>query len=150
SGPDYRHCRWKNHQGRGGSTMKIMNRLTMRLLGENKRRTLVTLLGVIISVAMLTAVATISVSSMYFLTRQTIADEGEWHVTYEGVDADQLEAIKSDENTKKTVLSNDLGYVEFDADDKYTPYLFVKEYSDSGLTQFPITVTEGRLPEAED
>lgn len=130
--------------------MKIMNRLTMRLLWENKRRTLVTLLGVIISVAMLTAVAAISVSFMDLLKRQTIADEGEWHVTYEGVDADQLEAIKSDENTKKTVLSNDLGYVEFDADDKYTPYLFVKEYSDSGLTQFPITVTDGRLPEAED
>lgn len=42
--------------------MNIMNKLTLRNLKENKRRTLVTIIGVIISVSMLTAVATLGVS----------------------------------------------------------------------------------------
>src|SRR5699024_5985475 len=33
---------------------------------------------------------------------------------------------------------------------KYHPYLFVKQYSDGGLEQFPITITDGRLPKAEN
>lgn len=130
--------------------MNIMNKLTLRLLWKNKRRTLVTIIGVVISVAMLTAVASISVSFMDLLKRQTIADEGEWHVTYEHVNAEQLEAIESDDNTKKTVLSNDLGYAMFDEDDKNNPYLFVKQFNQDGLEQFPIDVLDGRLPEAED
>lgn len=39
--------------------MNIVNKLTIRHLKQNKRRTLVTIIGVIISVAMVTAVATL-------------------------------------------------------------------------------------------
>ena len=40
--------------------MNIVNKLTIRHLKQNKRRTLVTIIGVIISVAMMTAVATLA------------------------------------------------------------------------------------------
>lgn len=39
--------------------MNIVHTLTIRHLQQNKRRTLVTIIGVIISVAMVTAVATL-------------------------------------------------------------------------------------------
>ncbi|EJW15195.1 hypothetical protein PAV_9c01180 [Paenibacillus alvei DSM 29] len=42
--------------------MNIVNTLTIRHLMQNKRRTLVTIIGVIISVAMVTAVATLGFS----------------------------------------------------------------------------------------
>lgn len=42
--------------------MNIVNKLTIRHLKQNKRRTLVTMIGVIISVAMVAAVATLGVS----------------------------------------------------------------------------------------
>lgn len=42
--------------------MNIVNKLTIRHLKQNKRRTLVTIIGVIISVAMVTAVATLGFS----------------------------------------------------------------------------------------
>ena len=74
--------------------MNIVNKLTVRHLKENKRRTLVTIIGVIISVAMVTAVATLGVSFMELLKKQTIANEGEWHVLYNDVNKEQLEAIK--------------------------------------------------------
>lgn len=40
--------------------MNIVNRLTVRHMKHNKKRTLVTIIGVMISVAMVTAVSTLA------------------------------------------------------------------------------------------
>ena len=69
--------------------MNIVNRLTLRHL-KLKRRTLVTIIGVVISVAMVTAVATIGISFLDLMKRQTIATSGEWHVLYQGVTVTSL------------------------------------------------------------
>ncbi|TGE35708.1 ABC transporter permease [Desulfosporosinus fructosivorans] len=131
--------------------MNIINKLTLRHLKQNKRRTLVTILGVIISVAMVTAVATISVSFMELLQRQTIASEGEWHVLYQDVNKEQLEALKNDEATKALVISRDRGFALLEGgQNKNKPYLFVKEYNAQGFEQFPIELSQGRLPKANN
>lgn len=56
--------------------MNIVRTLTIRHLKQNKRRTFVTLIGVVISVAMVTAVATLVSSFSDLMIRQTIADSG--------------------------------------------------------------------------
>ncbi|GAA0441322.1 hypothetical protein GCM10008983_18070 [Lentibacillus halophilus] len=68
--------------------MNIINKLTLRNLKKNKSRTLVTIIGVIISVAMLTAVSTLTVSFMNLLQKQEMANNGEWHVLYKDVNAE--------------------------------------------------------------
>ncbi|MCH1624845.1 ABC transporter permease [Ferdinandcohnia quinoae] len=129
--------------------MNIVNKLTIRHLKQNKRRTLVTIIGVIISVAMVTAVATLGTSFLELMQRQNIAKEGEWHVLYKDVNKEQLEAVKNDEATKKLVISSDIGYAMLDgSQNENKPYLFVKEYNTQGFKQFPIEVSEGRLPKS--
>jgi len=131
--------------------MKIINKLTIRHLKENKRRTLVTIIGVIISVAMITAVATLGVSFLNLMIRDNIADNGEWHVKYNDVNVEQIQAIEKDSQTKKLVLSNDLGYAKLEgSENKSKPYLFIKEYNTAGFQQFPIELAEGRLPLKDD
>ncbi|WP_062108315.1 ABC transporter permease [Bacillus niameyensis] len=131
--------------------MNIVNKVTLRHLKENKRRTLVTIMGVIISVAMLTAVATIGVSFMDLLKRQEIADSGEWHVLYKDVNPEQIQAIKKDEDTEKLVLSRELGFALLEGGkNENKPYLYIKEYSKLGFEQFPIELSSGRLPQAEN
>lgn len=56
--------------------MNIINKLTLRHLKLNKKRTIVTIIGVIISAAMVTGVATLVVSFMDVMQRQSIANEG--------------------------------------------------------------------------
>ena len=51
--------------------MNIINKVTLRHLKKNKRRSLVTIIGVIISVAMITAVATLGVSFLDLLIQAT-------------------------------------------------------------------------------
>ena len=127
--------------------MNIINKLTLRHVKQNKRRTLVTILGVIISVAMVTAVATISVSFMELLQRQTIANDGEWHVLYQDVNKEQLAAVKNDAATKALVISRDQGYALLEeGQNRNKPYVFIKEYNTQGFKQFPIELSQGRLP----
>ncbi|WP_404447398.1 FtsX-like permease family protein [Sutcliffiella horikoshii] len=129
--------------------MNIINKLTLRHLKKNKRRTMVTIIGVIISVAMVTAVATLGVSFLDLLKRQTIADNGEWHVQYKNVTSDQIKAIEEDGNTKDLILSSNIGYAMLEGDEVTDkPYLFFKGYNAEGLEQFPIKLSSGRLPKA--
>lgn len=130
--------------------MNIINKVTIRHLKENKRRSLVTIIGVIISVAMITAVATLGVSFLDLLIRQDIAKNGEWHVQYENVNLDQIEAIEHDSKTKNLVLSSD-GYAALEqSNNEYKPYLYFKNYNEIGMEQFPIEVIEGKLPSNEN
>ncbi|MFO1442110.1 ABC transporter permease [Bacillus sp. Bva_UNVM-123] len=131
--------------------MNIINRLTLRHLKENKRRTLVTIVGVIISVAMITAVATLGVSFMDLMKRQTIAENGEWHVQYTNVNDDQLTEIEKDEATKRLIISDELGYATLQGSQiKSKPYLFIQSFNEVGLNEFPIELSKGRLPQAEN
>lgn len=128
--------------------MNIVNKVTLRHLKENKRRTLVTIIGVIISVAMITAVATLGVSFLDVMIRQHIANNGEWHVRYGDVTPAQIEAIEQDSETDKLVLSSD-GYASFEASDNDNkPYLYIQNYNPAGMEQFPVAVVDGRLPES--
>ncbi|MEH7389912.1 ABC transporter permease [Bacillus sp. JJ1474] len=131
--------------------MNIVNKLTIRHLKQNKRRTLVTIIGVIISVAMIMAVTTLGISFLDLMKRQTIANEGEWHVLYKDVNKEQLEAIKSDEDSKKVILTKDLGYAYLaGSQNENKPYLFIKAYNSEGLQNFPIELSRGKLPKAEN
>lgn len=131
--------------------MNIVNKITLRQLKENKRRTFVTIIGIIISVAMLTAVATIGVSFLDLLQRQTIAEQGEWHTIYKDVDQDQIEAIEKEENTKEVLLSRDLGYAELaSSQNPNKPYLFIKGYNDAAIAKYPLELADGHWPKAEN
>jgi len=109
--------------------MNIIQKMTIRHLRENKRRSLVTILGVIISVAMITAVTTLGSSFLDLMIRQDIAKNGEWHVQYMNPNEAQLDAIRTDDSTKAVTLFND-GYAElYDSKKLYNPYIYMRNYN---------------------
>ncbi|HKL78815.1 MAG TPA: FtsX-like permease family protein [Mobilitalea sp.] len=129
--------------------MNIINKLTVRQLKLNKKRTLVTILGTIISAAMITAVATLGLCFIDMIQREHIAHQGEWHVIYEDVNSKQLESIASDSETKTTILSREVGYAYLEGSaNNNKPYLYIKEYNLEGYKHFPVELSEGRLPKA--
>ncbi|OPA79080.1 cell division protein FtsX [Paenibacillus selenitireducens] len=127
--------------------MNIVNTLTIRHLKQNKRRTLVTIIGVIISVAMVTAVATLVFSFSDLLIKQAIADSGEWHVQYQDVTKEQLAAIQGDDATKTVAMARDIGFAPLEGGQTPNkPYLFIKAYDAQGFAQFQVELSKGRLP----
>lgn len=88
---------------------------------------------------------------MDLMQRQAIADDGEWHVLYENVNSEQIDAIQSDEETKELILSRDRGYALIEGvDTPNKPYLFIKEYNTEGFENFPIELSRGKLPQSEN
>ena len=59
--------------------MSIFNRVTLQSLKENKTRTLVTIIGIILSAAMICAVTTFASSFLNYARETTIYTEGNWH-----------------------------------------------------------------------
>lgn len=103
--------------------MNIIHKLTISYLKENKKQTLVTLIGVILSVTMITAVATSTSSFMDLLQRRVIQTDGNWHVFYEDIPKENLSIIENDEETKTTFLSQSLGHARLEGSKhKSKPY----------------------------
>ena len=63
--------------------MNIIHKLTLRHMRLNKRRTLVTILGIAISVAMITAVSVVGYSFMDYMRRSSLENNGYYHVKFE-------------------------------------------------------------------
>lgn len=128
--------------------MNIVNKVTLQNMKQNRKKTLVTLIGIILSVALITAISTFAESFLDMLRRQEIASEGEWHVLFEDYPKDRLEELRADEMTKELLLSASLGCARLeDGANPDKPYLSVRAYNDEAMEEYPLNLLEGRMPE---
>lgn len=88
--------------------MDIINKLTLKQLLTNKKRTLVTIMGIIISVAMFTAVTTFVTSFMKMMMLDVASYEGNWHVCYNDLDNSQIASLQNDDNYHDGVIYQDI------------------------------------------
>ncbi|HOJ10657.1 MAG TPA: FtsX-like permease family protein [Clostridiales bacterium] len=131
--------------------MNIMNALTLRHLKLNKKRTVVTIIGVILSVSMITAVPTIMTSLLSMMQRSVIADTGNWHVLYADILGQNVNIVMNDKNTDTAALSKDVGYAVLrGSKNKNKPYLFIKSYDEQGFINFGLKLIEGRFPQSSN
>lgn len=128
--------------------MNVINRFTWQSLKRNKKWTVVTIIGVIISTAMIAAVSTFVVSLMDLMQRTTIAETGNWQAEFDQVQAGKIPVIAEDKLTKEYMLSRNVGYAKLaGSQNPNKPYLFIKQYDDRSLKNFPIKLLSGRLPQ---
>lgn len=80
--------------------MNIVNKLTLRHLGENKRRTVITTFGICVSVAMITAVFVAVASFMNLFGEIELISGGYKHAVFE-TNSSQIQQLKSDERIAK-------------------------------------------------
>ena len=130
--------------------MNVMQRYTWETLKRNRKRTIVTIIGVMISAAMITAVAILMLSFVDMLQRMSIADGGNWHVRTLGVPAANVAQLKNDSHVDRLTLSRDLGYSPLQGSKNPSKrYLFVRELDQNGFAQMALTVKDGRLPQKD-
>ncbi len=125
--------------------MNVVNKLTLRHMKLNKKRTIVTIIGVIISVTMLTAVATFFSSFQDLMIRDNIRMYGEWHIAYNNVPVEKSNIILDDKNTEFTILSNNLGVAKIkNPQNKKKPYFSVT--AQNNFEKSRLKLTEGHFP----
>lgn len=74
--------------------MNILQKLTLANLRENKRRTIVTIVGVMLSAALILAVVGIVTSFRQMMINFTVAESGDFHDMFEEVPADKMKYIE--------------------------------------------------------
>ena len=126
--------------------MNVMRRFTLRSLFNNKKRTIVTIIGVILSVAMITAVAALSASFISLFKRDTIATGGNWHAKITGISAADIQTVLQSDDIKDCAFSRDVGYTP--VQDTEDTFFFLRQYTPKSYAQMSIRLISGRLPQS--
>ncbi len=132
--------------------MNIFSRITAKTMRANRVRTIVTIIGVILSTSMITAVATFGTSFQRFLLDYSIAMYGNWHVAVSGTDKDSADKLAEDQDVAKAARLKVMGYARFEPvlDSPSMPYLYVRALSEEALEMLPALMKEGRLPKKDN
>ena len=130
--------------------MSIFTKLTQRYLSKNKTRTIVTLIGIIVSMALFTAVIEGAYSGYQFLKNREIAVTGQWQVIMNNVNKEGLEEAKTNKQIDQYENIYTLGWAKVDNENDGKPYLLVQSLGDMEHALFPINLVSGRMPEKQD
>ncbi|CAI8769816.1 putative ABC transport system permease protein [Brevibacillus sp. IT-7CA2] len=129
--------------------MNIVNQLTLRYMKQNKSRTLVTIIGVVISVAMLTAVFSISSSFMDMMQRNAIAYSGKWQAAFLDVAGEDVAVITNTEAIERYDIDQKLGFARLsNSPNSVKPYLYITGHSNHDV--IGVSLIDGRLPQNEN
>ena len=127
--------------------MNVIKSFTLKSLRRNKKRTIVTIIGVIISAAMITAVATLATSFIDMLQRGEIADSGNWHAQISGLSTENTGTVSESGEVDAVFFSRDIGYGLLESSQSESkPYLYLREYTEQGFDQMSVRLNSGRLP----
>ena len=106
--------------------MNIFNKVAMQGLKKNRTRTIVTIIGVILSAAMITAVTTFGVSLMNYMAEVAASKYGDWQVAYLDADSSFKKEISSDKKVEKAVSFENIGYARSEGgENPNKPYFFI-------------------------
>lgn len=127
--------------------MNILCRYTLRNLKKNKVRTIVTIIGIILSVSMFTAVTTL-VSSMHaFLLDMAVESSGDWHVAGLSLSREKGDSLQKNGKVQAAYSLQNLGYARLEKTaNAYKPYLFVAGMDEGFANNMPVRLTSGRMP----
>lgn len=131
--------------------MNLLNNLTIKNLKLNKKRTLVTIIGIMLSVALVTAVATMYSSCIKSLINFETYQKGNFHVAFYDVPINEVETIKNNRGVDEVYLTKDIGYAKLEeSKNEYKPYVYVKGFSKEAIEELSVKLVEGRFPENEN
>ncbi len=134
--------------------MNILSKVTWMGMWKNKTRTVVTIIGIILSAAMFMAVTTLGYSLWDYMLQSEIYDSGDYFLQFHYTSTEHLNSLSTDSRINKTGSLGILGYSTFSLQTK-------EDYSSeetcavaAGDQAFYDMVTirleEGRLPQNSD
>lgn len=128
--------------------MNVLKKCCYRSMKENPKRTVVTIIGIILATALITAVASMAVSfraSMILLEKK---DNGDFHYLFAGVTQENIKYFQNNQNVEKIGLAEEIGYAPLEGcmnPDK--PYVYIRAVDASGIQAMSLELIEGRMPQ---
>ena len=125
--------------------MNILKKFTFKNVKLNKKRSIVTIIGIVLSTALICTVAGMFSSFQKTMVNAIIKDTGDYHVQFKNVQKDDLKYIKENRNVQNYYLEEYLGFAKY-KNIKYSneEYFNLKAYDKDYLKE--VTLESGRLP----
>jgi ABC-type transport system, involved in lipoprotein release, permease component len=133
--------------------MKSYIGLTARYLKVQKKRSILAIIGIILSVALITGIGTLFLSFQHSLLKDEIEENGSYHAIINDVDGKKAAEIKNHLNVSECTYYKETGFAVFDRSDSKNGqppvrYYQIKALSKGAEGMLPIFMGEGRLPSA--
>lgn len=130
--------------------MNIFHKITRKSLKENKVRTAVTIIGIILSMAMFTAVIEGSYSGIQYLIRTEVEEAGAYHGFYYNASESEAEEIRNRDDLKECATWQVVGWSNIETDLDFNPYFSIVSVSDNFPDLVNVKLLDGRMPENEN
>lgn len=131
--------------------MNVLKRCCMRSLKENRKRTAVTIVGVILATALITGVACLAESMRASLIYYEQRVNGNFHYCFTGVSGENLKYFRNNTNIESIGLARVVGYAVLEgSDNPDKPYLYIREMDEKCMEALYLQLVEGRLPQKDD
>ena len=131
--------------------MNLMKTLTLKNLKLNRKRTIVTIVGIILATALLSALVTLVSSFQYSMIEYQKQKGGDFHVKFSNVKMSELSEFKNNRNIESTFETMGIGFAKLDGcknEDK--PYAYVMATDEAGFERGCFHLIEGRMAKNED
>lgn len=130
--------------------MNIFYRITLKSLRENRSRTLVTVIGILLSAAMFSGVTTLVQSIQQYALESYRAESGDWFGRVEQAGEETGERLRNDPEVARTAALQYVGYAEIPSRNESKPYLYLTAADEEFYSSIPVRLVSGHLPEAEN
>lgn len=128
--------------------MNVLGRCCFRSLKENRKRTAVTIVGVILATALITAVVCLVVSFRSSMILYVKQGDGDFHYRFLGVEQENLKYFYHNRNIEKMGIVERIGYALLEgSQNPDKPYLYISALDDAGWEVLSLQLAEGRMPE---
>ena len=134
--------------------MKVLNELSVKDLKLNKKRSIVIIIGIILSTALICGVAGLITSFQNTFIDTAKDSQGNYHAIFYNVPKDELKYIEENRGVEDYYLSEEIGYsylpkgkISTSTGEEEKPLVNVISMNDKFLNNMAINVKDGRLPE---
>ena len=128
--------------------MNVFNKVTLESLKKNRTRTVVTIIGIMLSAAMICASTTFVSSMQNFVLRCEIYSSGDWHGAVYDAAYKDYEDIRDSDRVSSAAYAQVLGYAKIDSANERKPYLYVLggDVASGYFKTMPVHLILGTLP----
>ena len=125
--------------------------LSIRNLKLNKKRTISTIIGIILSVALICAVATMATSFQETLIQNAINETGNYHLKLSDISSNEENELKNNNKIKVTSTLNDVGYAKLEGiENESKPYVHLYSMNEDIFKNLRFNLIEGNFPKNEN
>lgn len=127
--------------------MNILNKLSIKNIQLNKKRTISTIIGIILSVALICAVATMAISFRATLVENAVNETGYYHINISEIYEDNIKELKNNKDIKNIYEVRQVGYANLlESKNKNKPYVKLFSMNNETFDNLKFNLIKGKFP----